>query len=113
MTAQARGTVGDKSRITKGPALTICEPVKIDTYMNVTPSTPKEVRERAKRMARAKGVSLSAYIREMIEREEEIEFLESLSDENPQLAEIARRPPIRERWDDPRWAALARKHLKR
>ncbi len=81
--------------------------------MNVTLSMPKEVRERAKRMTRAKGVSLSAYIREMIEREEEIEFLESLSNENPQLAEIARRPPIRERWDDPRWAALARKHLKR
>ena len=80
--------------------------------MNVTLSMPEEVRDRAKRMARARGISLSAYIREMIEREEEASFLESLARDNPRLAEIARRPRVSERWEDPRWAALARKHIK-
>ena len=80
--------------------------------MNLTLSIPPETAAKAKRLAARKGSSLSAWFRDQVERETESERLREIRAIDPETADlIGVGLPLETHWDDPRWRAIAEKHL--
>lgn len=81
--------------------------------MNVTLSVPKEIAQLGKIVAARQGKSLSGWFREQIEREAENVAVREIEKIDPATAgAIGMALPLDQHWDDPRWRALAEKHLR-
>jgi len=80
--------------------------------MNLTLSVPAETADKAKKLASGTGQSLSAWFRAKVESETETHRMEEIAALDPATAGlIGIALPLQEHWDDPRWRALAEKHL--
>ena len=81
--------------------------------MNLTLSVPPETAEKAKRLASRSGQSLSAWFRSQVESETEARRMDEIRNIDPETASlIGSAMPLEEHWGDPRWRALAEKHLR-
>lgn len=81
--------------------------------MNITLSVPAATAQQAKAVAARKGKSLSAWFREQVEREAQEAVTGKIAEIDPLTAgAIGMGLPLEEHWDDPRWRALAEKHLR-
>lgn len=84
-----------------------------NSRMNITLSVPAETAQKAKEVAAKKGKSLSAWFREQVEREAEESVVDTIAGIDPTTAgAIGLGLPLETHWDDPRWRALAEKHLR-
>ncbi|NJK91704.1 MAG: hypothetical protein HC904_07690 [Blastochloris sp.] len=81
--------------------------------MNLTLSLPQKTAQQAKLLAASQGKSLSAWFREKVEAESEAEHMAKIRSLDPKTANLVGSAlPFSEHWNDPRWRALAEKHLK-
>lgn len=81
--------------------------------MNITLSVPEEVAAQAKLVAARRGESLSSWFRQQVAREaEEIELARIAAIDPVTAAAVGSALPLEEHWEDPRWRALAEKHLR-
>jgi hypothetical protein len=81
--------------------------------MNSTLSVPEEVGVQAKLVAARRGESLSSWFRQQVAREAEEMKLGRIAAIDTETATAAGSAlPLEEHWNDPRWRALADKHLR-
>ena len=81
--------------------------------MNITVSVPEEVAAQAKLVAARRGETLSSWFRQQVAREtEEMELGRIAAIDPATAASVGSALPLKEHWNDPRWRALAEKHLR-
>jgi len=81
--------------------------------MNITLSVPEDVAAQAKLVAAHKGETLSSWFRQQVARESEEMELGRVAAIDPETAAVVGSAlPLEEHWNDPRWRALAEKHLR-
>jgi hypothetical protein len=81
--------------------------------MNITLSVPEDVAAQAKLVAARRGETLSSWFRQQVAREtEEMELGRIASIDPETAAAVGSALPLEEHWNDPRWRALAEKHLR-
>jgi len=81
--------------------------------MNITLSVPEDVAVQAKLVAARKGETLSSWFRQQVARESEEMELGRVAAIDPETAAaVGSALPLEEHWNDPRWRALAEKHLR-
>ena len=81
--------------------------------MNITLSVPEDVAAQAKLVAASKGETLSSWFRKQVAREsEEMELGRVAAGVSETAAAAGSALPLEVHWNDPRWRALAEKHLR-
>lgn len=81
--------------------------------MNITLSVPEDVASQAKLVAARKGETVSSWFRQQVAKEaEEMQVAEIAAIDPETAGAIGSALPLEDHWDDPRWRALAEKHLR-